>query len=282
MVRRAAVTSLVVVVLLVGFAPTVLAQEAEETQQNRYLGDRFAIRIIGGLVNLNTDVAAGRGLGALIDIEDLLGFDESITTFGIDGFWRFSANRKHALRLRYGNFDRSAYKAVSGTVPIFDVDFVGEIASEFINQVGILEYQYSFTNSAKTEAGISAGFAFYRYELALAGNIMIDNDPDQTEFRSERVGVVAPVPAVGFYVNQALRPNLILELRTSFIDLEIGAHNGRIFNTWGAITWFFTQHVGVGVGVSGSDIAYEKKTGDERLKVDIRQSTINFNLSFVF
>ena len=50
MVRRAAVTSLVFVVLLVGFAPTVLGQEAEETQQNRYLGDRFAIRIIGGLV----------------------------------------------------------------------------------------------------------------------------------------------------------------------------------------------------------------------------------------
>ena len=89
MVRRAAVTSLVVVVLLVGFAPTVLAQEAEETQQNSYLGDRFAIRIIGGLVDLNTDVAAGRGLGALIDIEDLLGFDESITSFGFDGFWRF-------------------------------------------------------------------------------------------------------------------------------------------------------------------------------------------------
>jgi hypothetical protein len=273
---------LTVVVFLMGVTPAVFAQEAEETQQNRYLGDRFAFRIIGGLVNLNTDVAAGRGLGALIDIEDLLGFDESINTFGIDGFWRFSKNRKHALRLRYGNFDRSAYKAVSATVPIFDVDFVGEIASEFVNQVGILEYQYSFTNSGKTEAGITAGFAFYKYELALEGNIMIDNDPDRAEFRSERVGVVAPVPAIGFYINQALRPNLILEIRTSAIDLEIGAHSGRVFNTWGAITWFFTQHVGVGVGISGSDTAYEKKTGDERIKVDIRQSSINFNVSFVF
>jgi len=267
---------------MLGVAPAVLAQEAEDIQQNRYLGDRFAIRIIGGLVDLNTDVAAGRGLGALINIEDLLGFDESITTFGIDGFWRFSANRKHALRLRYGNFDRSAYKAVSGTVPIFDVEFAGEIASEFVNQVGILEYQYSFTNSAKTEAGITAGLAFYKYELALAGNIMVDNDPDRAEFRSERVGVVAPVPAVGFYINQALLPNLILEIRTSAIDLELGEHNGRIFNSWAAITWFFTQHVGVGVGLSGSDIAYEQKTDDRRIKVDIRQSILNFNLSFVF
>ena len=53
-------------------------------------------------------------------------------------------------------------------------------------------------------------------------------------------------------------------------------------NTWGAITWFFTRHVGVGVGLSGSDIAYEQKTDDRRIKVDIRQSTLNFNLSFVF
>ena len=282
MIRRAAVTSLAVFVLLLGVAPAVLAQDSDQTQQNRYLGDQFAIRIIGGLVDLNTDVAAGRGLGALIDIEEFLGFDESITTFGIDGLWRFSKNRKHALHLRYGNFDRSAYKAVSGTVPIFDVEFAGEIASEFVNQVGILEYQYSFTNSAKTEAGITAGLAFYKYELALAGNIMVDNDPDQSEFRSESVGVIAPVPAIGFYINQALRPNLILEIRTSAIDLEIGEHSGRIFNTWGAITWFFTQHVGVGVGLSGADIAYEQKTDDKRIKVDIRQSTLNFNLSFVF
>jgi hypothetical protein len=282
MVRRAAVTSMAAVVFLAGSAVVGGAQEAGATQQNRYLGDRFAIRIVGGLVDLNTDVAAGASLGALIDLEDILGFDESITTFGIDGLWRFSKNRRHALWLSYGNFDRSAYKAAEGTVPIFDVDFLGEIDSGFVNQVGVLEYQYSFTNSGRTEAGITAGLAFYKYELSLAGNAIIDNDPDHAQFRSEKVGVVAPVPAFGFYINQALARDVVLELRTSFIDLQIGEHNGRIFNTWGAVTWFFSRHVGIGVGLSGSDVVYEQKSGRERLKAEIRQREITGNLSLVF
>jgi hypothetical protein len=271
---------LMAVIVVVGSVAD--AQDREEARDTRVLDDRFSIRLLGGLVDLNTDVAAGSSLGALIDLEDVLGFDESIATFGLEGMWRFSKNRRHGLRFKFGNFNRDACKAVEGTVPILDLDFLGEIASNFVNQVGTLEYQYSLVNHDKTEAGISAGLAFYRYELELAGQIMIDNDPDQAEFRTESVGVIAPVPAVGFYINQALRPDLILEIRTSFIDLELGEHNGRIFSTWGSLTWYFSRHFGVGVGLSGSDVLYDKNSGSERIKVELRQSSINFSLSAVF
>ena len=281
MARSTVVTGLAVFLLLATLTPVATAQESEEIQETRYLGDRFSIRIIGGLVNMNTDIAAGRGLGALIDLEDVLGFDEQISTFGLEGFYRFTKNRKHAIRIKYGNFDREAHAVVEGSVPILDLDFVGEVASEFVNQVATLEYQYSFINNGKTEVGISAGLGFYKYELALAGQVVINDDPDQAEFRGESVNVIAPVPAVGFFINQALTKELILELRTSFIDLEIGEHNGRIFSSWVSLTWFFSRHVGLGVGLSGSDVSYEK-SGETKIKVDIRQSTINANLTFVF
>ena len=281
MARSTVVTGLAVFLLLATLTPVATAQESEEIQETRYLGDRFSIRIIGGLVNMNTDIAAGRGLGALIDLEDVLGFDEQMSTFGLEGFYRFTKNRKHAIRIKYGNFDREAHAVVEGSVPILDLDFVGEVASEFVNQVATLEYQYSFINNGKTEAGISAGLGFYKYELALAGQVVINDDPDQTEFRGENVNVIAPVPSLGFFINQALTKELILELRTSFIDLSIGEHNGRIFSTWVSLTWFFSRHVGVGVGLSGSDVAYEK-SGETKIKVDVRQSTINANLTFVF
>ena len=281
MPRSTVVSVLAVCFLLATVTPVATAQENPETEETRYLGDRFSFRIIGGLVNMNTDVAAGGGLGALIDLEDVLGFDEQISTIGLEGFYRFTKNRKHAIRIKYGNFDRDALAVVEGSVPILDLDFVGEVASEFVNQVATLEYQYSFINNGKTEAGISAGFGFYKYELALAGQIVINDDPDQTEFRGESVDVIAPVPGLGFFINQALTKELILELRTSFIDLSIGEHNGRIFSTWVSLTWFFSRHVGVGVGLAGSDVAYEK-SGETKIKVDVRQSTINANLTFVF
>ena len=281
MARSTVVAALGVFLLLATVTPFATAQANEESQETRYLGDRFSIRIIGGLVDLNTDVAAGRGLGALIDLEDVLGFDEQLSTFGLEGFYRFTKNRKHAIRFRYGNFDRDAYAVLEGTIPILDLEFTGEVASEFINQAATIEYQYSFINNGKTEAGISAGLAFYKYELALAGEIVINDDPDQTEFRSKSVDVIAPVPGFGFFINQALRKDLILEIKTSFIDLEIGEHNGRIFSTWASLTWFFSRHVGVGLGLSGSDVAYEKE-GREKIKVNIRQSSVNANLTFVF
>jgi len=281
MARSTVVRALAVFLLLTTLVPVATAQENPEIEETRYLGDRFSIRIIGGLVNMNADVAAGKGLGALIDLEDVLGFDEQISTFGLEGFYRFTKNRKHAVQFRYANFDRDAHAVIEGSVPILDLEFTGVIASEFVNQVAIVEYQYSFINNGKTEAGISAGLAIYKYDLVLAGEVVIDDDPERTEFRSENVDVIAPVPGFGFFINQALRKNLILELKASFVDLEIGEHNGRIFSTWASLTWFFSRHVGVGLGLSGSDVIYEK-AGDTKIKVNIRQSSINANLTFVF
>jgi hypothetical protein len=94
--------------------------------------------------------------------------------------------------------------------------------------------------------------------------------------------VVAPVPAVGFFLKQALRPNLIFGIATSFIDLEIGEHNGRIFRSWGSLTWFLSRHLGVGFGITGSDVVYDQKTSSERIKVELRQNAVTLNLTAVF
>jgi hypothetical protein len=270
-------------ILVILVASTAVAQEQAEPRDTRVLDDRISIRLIGGLVDFSTDVAAGRSLGALIDLEDVLGFDESIGTIGIQGHWRISRNRKHALHLRFGDFNRDAYKNVEGTVPILDLEFFGELASRFVNQVGSIEYQYSFINHHKTEAGMTAGFGIYRYELELEGQVMVvDGSGEDSEFRKESVGVVAPVPAFGFYINQALRPDLIFEIRTSFIDLELGEHNGRIFSSWGSLTWYFSRHIGVGIGVSASDVVYERNASKEKIKVELRRSAANLSLSVVF
>ena len=262
---------------------TAAADDEEQVRNIRILNDRFSLRLSGGIVVFNTDVAAGRSLGALIDLEDILGFDEQISTIGIEGFWRFSKNRRHALRLRYGNFDRDANTSVQATVPIFDLEFYGDLASSFVNQVGAIEYQYSFVNYDKTEAGITAGLGIYRYELGLEGEIIVTDPSDErAQFRKESVGVVAPVPAFGFYINQALRRDLILEVRTSFIDLEIGEHSGRIFTTWADLTWFFSRHWGVGIGLTGSDVVYDKGSARETLKVELRQNSLSFNVATVF
>ena len=263
-------------------AQASLAEESDAPQTNRFLGDRWNVRLFGNLSELTSDVSAGQELGALINLEKLLGFDEQMTTWSFDAFYRFSKNRKHTIRIAYADFSREAYAAISGTVPIFDVEFLGEVDSDFGNQVGTLTYQYSFTNTKKTEAGISAGVGFYKYLLGLTGRYIIDGDLNLEEFGSRSENVLAPVPTFGFFVNYALMPNLILDLRTSFINLSIGDHQGRVFNTFGNITWYFLRNFGIGLGLSSSDVVYENTGGKNRIKVDLRQTSLTLNASLVF
>jgi hypothetical protein len=77
-------------------------------------------------------------------------------------------------------------------------------------------------------------------------------------------------------------PNLILDLRTSFINLSIGDHQGRVFNTFGNITWYFLRNFGIGLGLSSSDVVYENTGGKNRIKVDLRQTSLTLNASLVF
>lgn len=94
--------------------------------------------------------------------------------------------------------------------------------------------------------------------------------------------MLAPVPTVGFFLNQVLTKSLILDLRTSFINLTFGEHEGRIFNTYGSLTWYVARHFGIGLGLSSSDVVYENTGGSNRIKVDLRQTSATINGSLVF
>jgi len=259
-----------------------IAEEPDAPQTNRYLGDRWNVRLFGNLSTLTSDVSAGRDLGALVNLEDLLGFDDQVTTWSLDAFFRLTKNQRHTIRVSYADYSRDAYAAVEGTVPIFDVEFLGELDSSFGNRIGTVIYQYSFTNTKKTEAGIAAGLGFYDYSLSLSGRYIIGNDPNLAEFGRRSEQVLAPVPTVGFFVNYAILPSLILDFRTSFIDLSIGVHEGRIFNNSANLTWYFSRHFGLGLGLAGSDVVYENTSSGNRIKVDLRQTSLTLNASVVF
>jgi hypothetical protein len=111
--------------------------------------------------------------------------------------------------------------------------------------------------------------------------VIVGDDPDREEYADESADILAPVPTVGFFVDHALTRDLILEFRTTFIDLEISGHSGRIFTTRTNLTWFFTRHVGVGLDVAASDLSYERTSGEERLKVDVKRSSLSAQVTVV-
>jgi hypothetical protein len=75
------------------------------------------ITIGASLVDLDSNVAARRTLGAIIDLEDLLGFDQEITSVGLSSFWRLTKSGRQRLSFTIADYGRSASAVVSGTVP---------------------------------------------------------------------------------------------------------------------------------------------------------------------
>jgi hypothetical protein len=272
-------------VLFVGLGDASAADTAEsdadEGFEGRLLSDRFQLRTSLEATAFQTDVAAGRGLGALIRLENLLGFEEEINSWSLRALYRLGGTRQHALRLGYVDHGRTSRASIEGTIPIFDVEFVGVVASEFENQLLALSYQYSFINNGRVETGITAGFATYSFRFSIEGAAEVDGEPVMGGL-DRNSGVIAPVPVIGFYTRYAFHRKLILELELMGINLNIGEHSGRILSTEAGLAWFFARHFGVGLAIGATDISYEKQSDDDRLRVDYRQSTVSLNLNLVF
>ena len=66
------------------------------------------------------------------------------------------------------------------------------------------------------------------------------------------------------------------------MSLSIGDYTGGITHIRGSLGWFFTRHVGAGVGITSTDIRFEQKTGDTRLYLDYRDTAVAVFLDLVF
>ena len=97
-----------VVFVLVGLTSAWAHDNHDQAQHEdaRLMSDRLSIALVALTSRINTDLAAGRGLGVSVDVEKTLGYDEDINTFGIEGFYRFS--KKGAVRLLWTEFERDA------------------------------------------------------------------------------------------------------------------------------------------------------------------------------
>jgi hypothetical protein len=230
-----------------------------------------------------TDLAAGRILGAVVRIEDVLGYEKNDQTFGIQGFYRFKNGQKGRHAIIFDLFDsrRDSQGVITGSVPIFDVEFVGAFKSEYDTTTFGVGYRYSLVRTEKAEAGLAIGLNTINYEFKLAG-VVDDGSGGPTFTAAESADFLAPIPSFGFFLRYAVMKNLIFDVSAAALDLEVSDIEGRVLTTTTRLTWYFVRHFGVGIGLGGSDIDATKTGGSgELIKINYSQNTATFNFSFV-
>ena len=92
----------VAVLAILAATGQVEAQTDKQDYEGRILTDKFAVQIGGLASNFTTEIAAGNVLGTVIRLEDVLGFEEDLTTLSLSGFYRLGTDKQACHRVRIG------------------------------------------------------------------------------------------------------------------------------------------------------------------------------------
>jgi hypothetical protein len=273
--RHAGITRITLVLALVILTCGLAHAESRE------IYDRFNIRVGFVGTDTKTDLAAGRILGAVVRIEDVLGYENNDQTFGVSGFYRFRHRQKgrHGITFRLFDSRRDSRGIISGSVPILDREFIGAFSSEYDTTTFGLGYRYSLIRTENAEAGLFLGLSTIKYEFKLAGVVDGDGGPNNT--KAESADFLAPLPTAGFFLRYAVTDNLIFNISADALDIEVSDIEGRVLNTRTGLTWYFIRNMGVGIGFGSSDVDVTKSGPGKLLKVNFRQNTATFSFSFV-
>ena len=279
-------------VVLVGLLLVVLVHPAwaqEKLSQNQLdprfedtpiITDPFDFSVGGFLVDLNTSAAFGgsSGLGSVIRLEETLGLDESQQLLRIGFRWDFA--RKHSLGLTWFSISRGSTGLFDEEVDFVDLRFVGYYNSTFDVDYYGLDYRYSLINNNRVNAGFSFGISTFDFSVGIDGDAyLIAEIPTQpiVKFHAASADIIAPVPAIGMFIEYAITKRLIVSSKVQYVDLTVSGYDGRFMDLEFTVDWFFTRHFGIGGGVASTDISVAY-TGDDPYRVDYRYSGILFHL----
>jgi hypothetical protein len=219
--------------------------------------------VVGGLVtDFETSLRINSRDNSIDDkivLEDDLGFDSSVRSAWIRGYWRMAS--RHRLSLLYTRFSRST-ELVSQT----DIN-IGEnvikagafFGTSARTHVFDIEYLYSFFKRPNIELGLTAGLYWMNsvVELDAAGEVILEGETEP-EFRTDYEAsqrLIAPLPLIGLTGAYEINDNWRVRAQARVFDVTISSIDGYIFSANLGAEYYFTQHVGLGATLGAFNLS---------------------------
>jgi hypothetical protein len=194
-----------------------------------------------------------------IDIEDVLGVDDSDVVAVVGAAWHFKP--RHALELEFFSLNRNAQVSGTFTPPIQVLDIFiedGQITSRYDTTITRLTYGYSIMRSERSDLQLMVGIHVAQIDVAvqLAGSVC---RPDTTPSEppgcpidttgDDSKNVSAPLPHLGAAYTYAFTPTLAMHLGVKGFAIEIGDIEGTIIEVDADVAWQPWENIGVGAGM---------------------------------
>lgn len=179
------------------------------------------------------------GTGTEIDLENDLGFDQSIQTVRFDARWRFKP--RHRAEFSIYQLDREASKTLERTIEVGDKVFPAGtlVASEVDMTVYKASYSYSVIQNSRFDVGLAAGLHVLDLKESIAA---------EGAGISESSTLLAPLPVLGLHVDWAITPSVFLRSNIDFFAVSVDSTGGRLTDGLIALEYNAFKHFGVGLG----------------------------------
>lgn len=194
-----------------------------------------------------------------IELEEDLGFSDSVQLGFIRGFWRMG--ERHRLSLLYTPLRRSSEVTTQN-----DIDVGGNTikAGAYVDttvktHVFDIEYVYSFYKRPNIELGVTAGLYWMNSsaELNAAGEVIIEGETEPefyTDYKANQ-RLIAPLPLIGLIAGYEINDSWRVKAQVRLFDVTINDIEGRLFSSSLATEYFFTDHVGLGTSLVWFDLS---------------------------
>lgn len=238
---------------------------AQERYDDHEIVDPFRIFIggysTGGAVTKLRVDSESLGLGTLIQLEDNLNLEDSVSVGRLDGLYQF--NRAH--RLEWANFSATrlgSAQVVSEDITIGDATFPVDykVDSKWKYEVAKVSYAWSFINTAKYEFYIGGGLNVSGLNIAFTGLSTVGGVPDTREFRESET---VPLPTLSAGMRYQLSDKIMLRYRVESFALKIGGDSGRWQDSYLFVDYDFARHYGIGGGLNLFDMRIKSELDDD-------------------
>jgi hypothetical protein len=229
---------------------------ADAKAQARYDEHEITDRIFVSLGGFNTPNyqsslrvdPQGIGIGTIIDLEDDLNLEDSLSILRLDGHFRFS--RAHRLEWTYFDQERSGSTTlVDRDIQIGDVTFPinYRVDSEWEFEVLKVSYAYSFINTAKYEFYLGGGINIRNISVGFTGVGSFFGSTDTRVFDDDGR---LPLPTLTAGMQYNVTDKLGVRFRTESFFVQVNDAEGRWQDTYALLDYRITDKFGVGGGLN--------------------------------
>ena len=215
--------------------------------------ERFSLSVGGFITQSDTTLQLNSnrlGVGAVFNLENVLGVESSMTTYRIDAKYRFGETRRHELEFHYFNSQRDGSQTLDRDIQIGDIIFPAGtgVVTEFELTFANIDYVYNFLMDDRVRLGLSLGLHTTGIRLLVAQTG--GTGREEEEF-------TAPLPMIGFRSEVILAKNWRAITDLNLFYIEYDRYTGRLAEVAFAIEWRPWKNFGLGAAVDALSYAVE-------------------------